>query len=272
MKKKETSAKHRKRSIAAVERRKKNIDNLSNSSYNFLFAENSDIFHVYGCPLVLNAKKISGSIFYQTAAKGRRPCKYCRPRAKDENKFARLNKDYTGNRIVKFFGNKTGELESNPTILGECRYYLHPGYLNKNIVKTHKCIEKQCPYFSGYSENKSLTALKASYYQKEKKKSIKRKKAKTATTKESRLNEYKETMQSICDETGYEMLIVRVEVNKKLFKIFYVSGNPFADGNRFPLLLSGIKEAYPGMYIALKHIKNVDGSFATISDYKNRIK
>ena len=79
------------------------------------------------------------------------------------------------------------------------------------------------------------------------------------------------------------MYIVRVEKERtNRYKVFYVSENSlpllsvfvpeysFADGNRFPDFLSTIRFFFPRASINLRHIRDVDGHFVTITEYLSR--
>ena len=52
-----------------------------------------------------------------------------------------------------------------------------------------------------------------------------------------------------------------------VFKIFYVSENPFRDGNCFPNFLSLIQEKHPRYRILMRHIQDLQGHFVTIEEY-----
>lgn len=69
------------------------------------------------------------------------------------------------------------------------------------------------------------------------------------------------------------MLIVRVEkLSPYVYRVFYVSYNPFADGNRYPELLAEIKRDHPRYKVLLRHIRDVDGHFVTRDEYQARNK
>ena len=36
--------------------------------------------------------------------------------------------------------------------LGYCHYYKHKGYVNEHILKTHECLNKQCPLLEKYED------------------------------------------------------------------------------------------------------------------------
>lgn len=60
--------------------RARNLDIISRVNYNYLYAENSKVFHSRTCPTILAAKLLKGSACYNTAVKsGRTPCRLCKP-------------------------------------------------------------------------------------------------------------------------------------------------------------------------------------------------
>ena len=63
----------------ALSVREQNARWVQASPYNYIYLKNSPVFHRRECRLVLNSKELLGSVHYRTAAKGRRPCKVCRP-------------------------------------------------------------------------------------------------------------------------------------------------------------------------------------------------
>ncbi len=81
----------------------------------------------------------------------------------------------------------------------------------------------------------------------------------------------KDTWQSYIDELDYDMTIVRVaQPTPWMYTVFYVSDNPFADGNRYPAFLQRIKSGDPQVKICLRHIRAIDGSFVTTDQYRAR--
>ena len=80
-----------------------------------------------------------------------------------------------------------------------------------------------------------------------------------------------ESWQEYLDDMDSDMYIVRVaKETPSLYKIFYVSDNRFADGNRYPHFLDTLKFVHPHYRIQLRHIRDVDGHFVTTSEYLNR--
>lgn len=60
------------------------------------------------------------------------------------------------NLDVKRVLNKEGWLRNAPSkdkAVGYCHHRQHKGYLSPNLIKCHKCVEKNCRYFSKYKDN-----------------------------------------------------------------------------------------------------------------------
>ena len=60
-----------------IPRQERNAKIIAASSYNYLYALNSEVFHCRNCKQLLRVKELLGSAYYQTAAQKRRPCKLC---------------------------------------------------------------------------------------------------------------------------------------------------------------------------------------------------
>ena len=71
--------------------------------------------------------------------------------------------------------------------------------------------------------------------------------------------------------TESSMDIIRVErKHHGLYKVFYVSDNSFADGNRFPGFLDRVRLNHPSWRLMLRHIKDIDGRFVTRDEFYAR--
>ena len=62
-----------------IPRQERNAKIIAASSYNYLYAPNSEIFHCRSCKQLLRVKELLASVYYQTASENRRPCKLCHP-------------------------------------------------------------------------------------------------------------------------------------------------------------------------------------------------
>ena len=152
-------------------------------------------------------------------------------------------------------------------IVGYCRYNLHRGKLNVKLLREHKCLEKQCPFFDKYEESPYWDKVARA-----KEKKAQRKREKAAQKQREReeaafFEELKILFQSYADEAGYTMQIVRVHGFQAYIYVYYVSENNFADGNRFKRFLKSAHFFFPHHIIRLRQIRDLDGHFLTIEEY-----
>lgn len=134
-----------------IPRQERNAKIIAASSYNYLYAPNSEVFHCRSCKQLLRVKELLGSVYYQTASQNRRPCKLCRPdlqpiidRPSKEHAEAEAGKS----ELVKarLLGNQCVILPQT-RIVGCCHNLLHPGKLTKRLMTQHDCLGKNCRYF-----------------------------------------------------------------------------------------------------------------------------
>lgn len=158
---------------------------------------------------------------------------------------------------VKLLGGEWASV-SKGKIIGFCHSSLHPGKMTVKMMKAHDCINKACWYFEKYADAPYWQQLEAHKEKKRKdKEKLRLQKAKDAA-EEGRMEELRRLFQEYVDKAGYRMQIVRVHQQKpQIFKVFYVSDNAFADGNRFGLFLRNVKSSYP----------RLSGDFAPYSGY-----
>lgn len=265
-----------------VDRRTKNADILSRVEYKYIYSPNSKVFHKPSCHLMLNAIDIKGCVYYKTAINGRVPCRICHPepdeRPQTTKVKARNGQEGTASPrpvkkkliSVRLLGNRWIEI-TNVKIVGYCHNLIHPGKLTRKIMEEHDCLGKNCKFFEKNNESTYWVAEENRKREKEQRKQIQRAEKEAAQKLEDELAELKDLFQSYADDAGYAMLIVRLEKERtNRYKVFYVSENPFADGNRFPDFLSTIKFFFPQTSINLRHIRDVDGHFVTITEYLSR--
>ncbi len=118
------------------------------TSYKYLFSKDSAVFHTKDCPCARNFKNLQGSVYYEVAADGRRPCMRCKPISsviipqpqtdkdakKTEKELAEFNCEIIPVDLI------TGEhvyLERR-AVLGNCWCALHPGKLTKKLIAEHE--------------------------------------------------------------------------------------------------------------------------------------
>ena len=258
-------------------------DVIDRTEYNYLFLNGSNVFHRRGCKACLNAKSagdILGSIDYATAARQRRPCKLCKPtpdmesdgREEDIAEKPKLSLTEPRNEVIKV-RLLTDEVIpiKRKNIVGWCTYKLHKGAINKALLEEHQCLEKNC----GFLIKNDLSTYWAAQEQaaaekKRRKEQIKQEKAK-AEALQQKMQNLAADWQIKLDEIGSDMYIVRVERETRTrYRVFYVSDNAFADGNRFPEFVDMVRREHPGKSVNMRHIRDVDGHFVTRDEYFRR--
>ena len=265
--------------------RERNQKVIDNSQYNYVFLKNSGVFHRRNCKVCLNAKShtdILGSLNYEVAARDRRPCKLCNPvpflmdagvksQLEKQAAEARAREHYSKELVdVKMLTGNTAKIQRK-NILGWCHNRIHPGAVSKTILKDHDCLGKECrfferncqaPYWDAYEAQKRAAERKKEEIKKEKEKKVK---------EESALQDLTESWRTYLTEIDSDMQIVRVAADSPYaYRIFYVSDNRFADGNRYPEFLSELNNRYPKCRFILRHIRDIDGHFVTRNEYRMR--
>ena len=262
----------------------RNSDIVSRSSYNYIFIEGKDVFHRRTCRLFLTTRGvIQGAEYYNTACRGRRPCKICNPKPIPIEPFSTREKILRASQAkkkntpaisppepsyppVKMLDGSLQEI--NPkSIAGWCRFYKHPGAVTVAIINEHECLKKECPLLT---KNDQCAYWKQREKKKEAKAETKLKKELNELSLQGRIAELQEYVDSI----GYNMLIVRIadEEKPRTLRVYYVSPNTFPDGDRYPEFLSFLRTRYPCRGIRLQHIKDIKGHFVKINEYMTRKK
>lgn len=269
--------------------RERNQSVIDRTGYNYVYLKNSEVFHRRFCKACLCARSessILGSVHYSTAAKERRPCKLCKPDAR-ENDFIQhpFKIDYIGSEgekaarkqaavqeivTVKMLTGETVSIKQK-RILGWCHHRIHKGAVTRTIMKQHDCLGKNCPYLERNANSPYWANLVAQKKAKENRKEKIRAQKQQQAAEEEHLIQLLESWQSYLDDMESDMYIVRVaKVAPSVYRIFYVSDNSFADGNRYPAFLETLKFLHPHYRINLRHIRDVDGHFVTYDEYVSR--
>ena len=265
--------------------RERNQKLIDKSLYNFLYLKGSEVFHRRSCKVCLRAKsheEILGSVYYETAAKGRRPCKLCKPvplqvevELPDKDRRPGGAKPYEHAKELTRVRLLTGESISirRGRVLGWCHHALHPGAVNRSLLEQHDCLGKKCAYFERNARSPYWAARAAEKKAREARKERQRGEKQRKAQEETDLAAVAERWRAYAAELDYDMQIIRVAMDAPdVYRIFYVSDNSFADGNRYPLFLERLKRLYPRCRFVLRHIRDVDGHFVTRSEYRARIK
>lgn len=264
-----------------ISKRERNADILARVQYNFVFTPDSPVFHRPSCKMMLRANHIRGSVYYETAAKNRSPCKLCHPEPNERVTVSKKKVSQTKSSasskappktivVATLLGNQRMPI-SKSKLVGCCHNIIHPGKLTAKIMEEHDCVGKQCRFFEKYVDSAYWIAREQKHKEKDRRKAEQRRKKQEAQQIEDELEETRELFQSYADAFDYDLLIIRLQrETKNRYRVFYVSENRFADGNRFPNFLDTIKYYFPEYRIELRHIRDVDGHFVTIDEYMGR--
>lgn len=263
----------------------KNLRTIEKSEYNYIYLQGADVFHRCDCKLCLNSSRpIMGSVYYRSSAEGRRPCEVCKPipnlvlvpitdaelarrEAVTAGEFSRRNNEII---YAKMLSGETISIKRG-NILGWCHFKGHPGAVSKALMKEHDCLGKGCRYFERDEKCPYWKHLELQKQTEEKRKAQIQKEKQQKAMDSEHLRVLTESWQEYLDDMDSDMYIVRVaKETPSLYKIFYVSDNRFADGNRYPNFLDTLKFVHPHYRIQLRHIRDVDGHFVTTSEYLNR--
>ena len=253
----------------------RNAKIIETSDYNYLYAPDSEVFHCRSCKQLLRVKELLGSVYYQTASKNRRPCKLCHPDLQPIiERPPKKHAETTKPELVKarLLGNQCVLLPQT-RIVGCCHNLLHPGKLTKRLLTQHDCLGKNCNYFEKYEDAGYWKECDRKKEQKQAARELKRMKREREAAADAELQSLAELFQSYIDDAGYAMRIVRIDTERTdRYRVFYVSEYPFADGNRFPKFLETVRFFFPDYRLELRHIRDVDGHFVTIEEYRQRVR
>ena len=273
-----------------------NRNRVERSGYHYIYLKHSKVFHRLSCPNWLNAadeNDICGCIYYETAAKKRMPCGFCKPKPwktvqSAEQQLKHSKQGAAAADSEKKEEKQSREREPDPSevistklitdlvidlkrkhIVGWCHNKTHPGAIDKKICIAHDCLGKNCFYFEQNPVSSYIIYLNDKKKNREKVRNEKKQKANAIDN----LKAMQEKWQIYLDSVDSDMLIVRIErAAAKEYTVYYVSENHFADGNRFPEFFNMIKKMYPCFRINLRHIRDLDGHFVTKNEYLSRRK
>ena len=257
-------------------RREKNLDMLSRSQYKYIFTPSSHVFHRATCHLMLNARTIEGTVRYRKACKDRVPCKVCHPQPPGPWESPPAQKKRSPEPIqkelvkAKVLGDYVIEV-ANTKIIGHCYNRTHPGDLTLKIMEAHGCLQKECPFLKKYEDRPYWIMREAEKRRKAARKLEQRAEKRKAQKQAEALAALRDSLQSCADGGGPPMYIVRLELEGPYrYKVFYVSEDPFDDGDRFGGFLDAVRRDHPDLTLQLRHIRHVDGHFVTTHEFLAR--
>ncbi|MBQ9414094.1 MAG: hypothetical protein IJU16_03085 [Clostridia bacterium] len=260
------------------------------SAYHYVYLAGSPVFHRSTCTACLNARSVShiqGSVYYETAAKSRRPCRLCRPDLGERTtkKLSVPQPDAAKQEWPESVEQKANEVKNTKLLTGEyvplkrkhvvgwCHHYIHRGALTKSLLESHDCLGKACPYFERNDMASYWEALRRKAQEKEALKAKKREEKAKAEAEKDAMQQVVDRWQRMMDELGISIYLVRAaKSDPHSVTVFYVSPNRFADGGDYPNLYSAVKRAFPRCYVKLRHIKDMDGRFLTIEEYLEAVR
>lgn len=292
-------------------RLKRNEHLIQRRNYQYVYTPDSRVFHCNTCHYALGAEVLLGTPYYRRAAKRRRPCKRCKPdlsylvqppvpQATDDQPEKAESTDPAESKKKKPFLPRVlmGPLPApdepvlvyllgpekrtvlQDEIMGCCHYEGHPGKMTIDHIKRHHCLKKRCKHFEKYegsslwtkdTQQMAVKELRKSYraYVRKAKSERKAKEASKADALEAVRAEFQRFM----DALHYAVQIVRVESQcESNYRIFYVSDRPVLDHLYYPNFLSIVEVNHPHYQVTMQHIRDVEGHYVTIDEYRNIVR
>ena len=158
-------------------------------------------------------------------------------------------------------------------IVGFCYCDTHKGYITVNLMKSHDCLGKECPFLHRFEDFPYWERYKNVARQREIQKRQKRQKAFIKKKEENRLEIIKNMAQIYAGRLFFPILITSVtRINSHRYIVNYVSEDRYNDWSEYFSLALMLREHFNGGTYILNHIKTPDGYYATINDFYNRKK
>ncbi|MCC8080160.1 MAG: hypothetical protein LIO57_08955 [Oscillospiraceae bacterium] len=156
-------------------------------------------------------------------------------------------------------------------LVGFCRNGIHRGFLNKNLLVEHQCIEKACPFFEKFEdypywtnlENQERATAKKKQRDKERRQAEEEKLTHSLQMMEAYIYEH-------IIERGYPIEITRVSMlndgKKSYVLINYVSRCSF-DDSRYYQSIRGVISLHFCKRSVLRHVKAPNGEYVTTEQW-----
>lgn len=147
-------------------------------------------------------------------------------------------------------------------LIGFCHYPVHRGGVTKALLKSHKCISKGCKFLQKYEDIPYWEAAEQIDASKKKMKTMKKQLKNEA---EQRELAWVQTAQGIADDLDYCLKVVQITKlpKKDHYVLYYVSEYAEDDWYKYLDLAKGFGKVIGG-WVELKHVKDVDGSYAVL--------
>lgn len=154
-------------------------------------------------------------------------------------------------------------------IVGYCHCPLHKGYLDIELLKQHECRKKECSCLQKFEDYPFWINIRS---KKERKEKIKRKQQhqnNMNTHFKRRYENVRRIAQNAIDVRGLPLIVTSVALQKpNKYILNYVSNESRDDSDEYGKLIDKLNQIGIGKFY-LKHIKNINGHYATIAEYKS---
>ncbi|MBE6776052.1 MAG: hypothetical protein E7543_07680 [Ruminococcaceae bacterium] len=170
-------------------------------------------------------------------------------------------------RLVKLIGGDFAMIDT-PAIVGYCHNEEHKGIVTVTIMQEHDCISKGCHYFERFEDYPYWKKYNNREEQKKFLKLKQQRKNEKLKAREEVLRKRDEKFiaraYEIAEKIGLNNIkIISVSKNGKEYTLFYISDKPINDWFDFREIAFIMNREFKKKFI-LKHIKNTDGSYATL--------
>jgi hypothetical protein len=158
------------------------------------------------------------------------------------------------------------------SVVGYCHSIYHEGYVTKNVLKKHNCINKGC---SGFEKFVSFPFWKRTRRRDENKAVRKQEIENVKNEKKTKLNDYKQAAIMLTEKYNFPITIISVRersAKKNEVYVFYVSDSKKDDTKLYKGISVDLRWKYPKVRFWIRRIKKPDGTCATIADLPNEIK
>lgn len=146
-------------------------------------------------------------------------------------------------------------------LVGFCYCDTHKGWLTKEIIRKHECIEKKCPFLKKCNPE-YWEALARNAEAKQQEKAVrKQKKQEQKATVQAWIQQAQETSENM--KLYLKIYNVRQEAKPDTVTVFYTSYFDRDDSRSYPQYNKYLGRLWEKNVI-LRHIKNPDGSYAVL--------
>ncbi|MDE5755333.1 MAG: hypothetical protein K2H89_12475 [Oscillospiraceae bacterium] len=158
---------------------------------------------------------------------------------------------------VRLIDGKWANKVNREMIIGYCNYKLHPGALTEQLLKSHACMQKKCPYLKRLQDRKFWKDRQDKL---EHKKILKQ--TKQAQEEISRKLLAEAQWLAVNYHVAIEIMQVSFDADRNFYKIFYISDKSQDDHEEYLDFL----RAYRYLKHAgaeLRHIRDMNGNYVT---------